>query len=63
MPLAILAAVFDRLGCYEPAATFAGFAISPLTIAALPELSLGSPTCAMSSATRATNHLPARATQ
>ena len=41
MPLAILAAVFDRLGCYEPAATFAGFAISPLTIAALPELSTG----------------------
>jgi hypothetical protein len=35
MPLAILAAVFDRLGRYKPAATVAGFAISPLTIAAL----------------------------
>jgi hypothetical protein len=33
-PLAIL---LDRLGRYEPAATIAGFALSPLT-AALPEL-------------------------
>ena len=41
MPLAILAAVSDRLRRYEPAATVAGFAISPLTIAALPELSTG----------------------
>jgi hypothetical protein len=49
MPLAILAAVFDRLGRYEPAATIAGFAISPLT------------TYVMSSATTATNHLPAGA--
>jgi hypothetical protein len=38
MPLPILAAVSDRLGRYEPAATVAGFAISPLTISALPEL-------------------------
>jgi hypothetical protein len=29
--LAILAALFDRLGRYEPAATIAGFAVSPLT--------------------------------
>ena len=29
--LAILAALFDRLGRYEPAATIAGFALSPLT--------------------------------
>src|SRR5258707_1128582 len=29
--LAILAAVLDRLGRYEPAATIAGFAVSPLT--------------------------------
>jgi predicted ATPase len=38
-PLAVLAAVFDRLGRYEPAATIAGFAASPLTAAAYPELS------------------------
>ena len=37
-PLAVLAAVFDRLGRYEPAATSAGFASSPLTTAANPEL-------------------------
>ena len=30
-PLASLAALFDRLGRYEPAATIAGFAYSPLT--------------------------------
>ncbi|BBX44944.1 hypothetical protein GCM10009641_24640 [Mycobacterium cookii] len=35
--LAILAALVDRLGRYEPAATIAGFAISPLTTMALPE--------------------------
>jgi predicted ATPase/class 3 adenylate cyclase len=35
---AILAVLFDRLGRYEPAATIAGFAFSPLT-AALPEFS------------------------
>jgi hypothetical protein len=33
-----LAAFFDRLGCYEPAATVAGFAFSPLTAASVPEL-------------------------
>ncbi len=37
-PLAILAAFFDRLGRYEPAATIAGFAFSPLTAAAFPEI-------------------------
>ena len=30
-PLAGLAALFDRLGRYEPAATIAGFAFDPLT--------------------------------
>ncbi|MDT5368824.1 MAG: hypothetical protein QOH87_2729 [Trebonia sp.] len=30
-PLAVLAAFFDRLGRYEPAATVAGFAFGPLT--------------------------------
>ena len=39
-PLAILAALFDRLGRYEPAATIAGFAaVNPLAAAAVPELS------------------------
>jgi predicted ATPase len=38
-PLAILAAFFDRLGRYEPAATIAGFAVSPMTAAIEPELS------------------------
>ncbi len=36
--LAILAAFFDRLGRHEPAATIAGFAFSPLTAAAFPEI-------------------------
>jgi len=36
-PLAILAALMDRLGYYEPSATIAGFAFSPLTAAAIPE--------------------------
>ena len=38
IPLAILAALFDRLGRYEPAATIAGFALSPFSAAAVPEL-------------------------
>ena len=38
VPLAVLAALFDRLGRYEPAATIAGFALSPLTAAAIPEI-------------------------
>jgi predicted ATPase len=37
-PLAILAVLFDRLGRYEPAATIAGFALSPWTEAAFPEI-------------------------
>ena len=37
-PLAVLAALFDRLGRYEPAATIAGFALSPLAAAAFPEI-------------------------
>jgi hypothetical protein len=35
-PLALLAALFDRLGRYKPAATIAGFAINPLAAAAFP---------------------------
>ena len=38
VPLAILAALFDRLGRYEPAATIAGFALSPFSAAAVPEI-------------------------
>ena len=38
IPLAILAALFDRLGRYEPAATIAGFALSPIAAAAVPEI-------------------------
>ena len=38
-PLAILAAILDRLGRYEPAATIAGFAtVNPLAAATVPEL-------------------------
>jgi hypothetical protein len=39
LPLASLAALFDRLERYEPAATIAGFALSPLAAAAFPEIS------------------------
>jgi len=38
-PLAVLAAILDRLGRYEPAATIIGFAINPLVPAAFPETS------------------------
>jgi hypothetical protein len=38
VPLAVLAVLFDGLGRYEPAATIAGFAFSPMT-AALREFS------------------------
>ena len=38
VPLAVLAALFDRLGRYEPAATIAGFALSPLSASAVPEI-------------------------
>jgi tetratricopeptide (TPR) repeat protein len=36
--LAVLAALFDRLGRHEPAATIAGFSFSPLTAVWIPEL-------------------------
>ena len=38
IPLAILAALFDRLGRYQPAATVDGFALSPFSAAAVPEI-------------------------
>jgi tetratricopeptide (TPR) repeat protein len=37
-PLAALAVVFDRLGRYEPAGTIAGFALSPFSASAFPEI-------------------------
>ena len=36
--LAVLTACLDRLGRYEPAATVAGFALSPFSAAAVPEI-------------------------
>jgi hypothetical protein len=36
--LAILVALFDRLGRYQPAATIAGFALSPMSAAGFPEV-------------------------
>ena len=39
VPLAVLAVLFDRLGRYEPAATIAEFALSPLSAAGVPEIS------------------------
>jgi predicted ATPase len=38
LPLAILAALFDRLGRYEPAATITGFALHPMAAATVPEI-------------------------
>ena len=38
VPLAILAALFDRLGRYEPAATIVGFALSPMAAAGFTEI-------------------------
>jgi hypothetical protein len=39
-PLAILAALLDRLGRREPAATIAGYALSPISLAGFPEISI-----------------------
>jgi predicted ATPase len=39
-PLAVLAVLFDRLGRYEPAATIAGFALSPMAAAVFPEITI-----------------------
>jgi predicted ATPase/class 3 adenylate cyclase len=38
VPLASLAALFDRLGRYEPAATVGGFALSPMAATGVPEI-------------------------
>ena len=61
-PLAVLAALLDRLGRHEAAATIAGFAAQPF-LRSRRSLSSGarSPTCATSSVTRSTNRSPARA--
>jgi hypothetical protein len=39
-PFSVLAALFDRLGRHEVAATIAGFALSPLTALAIPEIKI-----------------------
>jgi hypothetical protein len=39
IPLGVLAALFDRLGRHEAAATIAGFAFNPPTAAVIPEIS------------------------
>ena len=59
-PLVRLAALLDRLGRYEPAATIAGFASHSNDIAQSPNSAPRSPTSAMSWATRPTNRSPAR---
>ena len=61
IPLAVLAALFDRLGRHEPAATIAGFAFNPPTAGWSRKSAPRSLTSAMSSATRPTNRSPARA--
>jgi predicted ATPase len=38
VPLAVLGVLFDRLGRYEPAATIAGFALSPIATVGVPEI-------------------------
>ena len=60
IPLAILAAIFDRLGRNEPAATIAGFALSPWPRRGSPKSPPRSPTYVRCSATRPTNRSPAR---
>jgi hypothetical protein len=40
VPLAAFAVLLDRLGRLEPAATIAGYAFSPLSASAVPELSI-----------------------
>jgi hypothetical protein len=39
VPLAVLAALFDRVERYEPAAIVAGFVLNPMAAAAVPEIS------------------------
>jgi hypothetical protein len=38
VPMAVLGFLFDRLGRYESAATIAGFAVSPIAAAGVPEI-------------------------
>ena len=40
VPLAFLAVLFDRLGRYEPAATVAGFALSPMAATGVPGITI-----------------------
>ncbi|HET7666885.1 MAG TPA: adenylate/guanylate cyclase domain-containing protein, partial [Mycobacterium sp.] len=59
IPLVVLAALFDRLGRHEAAATIAGFAFNPFTAAAVSEIGTAVTHLRMSSATRPTNRSPA----
>ena len=61
VPLAVLAALFDRLGRVEPAVTIARFALNPIAAARFPKSPRRSLTSAMSSATRPTSRSPAGA--
>ena len=60
VPLAVLAVLFDRLGRYEPAATIAGFALSPLAAAAVPEITTAITHLRDVLGDRPTNRSPAR---
>lgn len=60
-PLALLAALFDRLGRYESVATIAGFASNPWSERPSPKPAPPPGTCAMYSETRSTNRSLARA--
>ena len=60
VPLAVLAALFDRLGRYEPAATIAGFALSPIAAAGVPEITTAIAHLRDVLGDRPTNRSPAR---
>jgi hypothetical protein len=59
--LAILAAVLDRLGRYEPAATIAGFAVGAMTERVFPEFTAAIAHLRNVLGERPTNSSPARA--
>jgi hypothetical protein len=61
VPLAELAVLFDRLGRYEPAATIAGFALSPLAALGVREITTAITHLRDASARRPTNPSPRRA--
>ena len=58
--LTLLAALFDRLGRYEPAATIAGFALTPFAARSYPSSTPRSLTSAMSSGLHRQSVTPTR---